>query len=43
MKIPRLPVWSSETLEFKAPIPNVMKQTQEKIEKIDQCLGIQPL
>ena len=42
-KIPRLPVWSSETLESKALIPNVMKPAQEKIEKIDQRLIIQPL
>jgi len=42
-KIPRWPVWSSETLESKALIPNVMKPAQEKIEKIDQRLRIQPL
>ena len=42
-KIPRWPVWSSETLESKALIPNVMKPAQEKIENIDQCLRIQPL
>ena len=42
-KIPRWPVWSSETLESKALIPNVMKPAQEKIEKIYQCLRIQPL
>lgn len=43
VKIPRWPVWSSETLESKALIPNVMKPAQEKIEKIDQRLRIQPL
>ena len=42
-KIPRWPVWSSETLESKALIPNVMKPTQEKKEKIDKHLRIQPL
>ena len=42
-KIPRWPVWSSETLESKALIPNVMKPAQEKIKKIDQRLRIQPL
>ena len=42
-KMPRWPVWSSETLESKALIPNVMKPAQEKIEKIDQRLRIQPL
>ena len=42
-KIPRWPVWSSETLESKALIPNVMKPAQERIEKIDQRLRIQPL
>jgi len=42
-KIPRCPVWSSKTLESKATIPNVMKLAQEKIEKIDQRLIIQPL
>jgi len=42
-KMPRWPVWSSETLESKALIPNVMKPAQEKIEKIDQFLRIQPL
>jgi len=42
-KIPRGPVWSSKTLESKALIPNVMKPAQEKIEKIDQRLRIQPL
>ena len=40
---PRRPVWSSETLESKALIPNVMKPAQEKIEKIDQRLRILPL
>jgi len=39
-KMPRCPVWSSETLESKALIPNVMKSAQEKI---DQRLRIQPL
>ena len=39
-KIPRWPIWSSETLESKALIPNVMKPAQEKI---DQHLRIQPL
>jgi len=43
VKIPRWPVWSSETLESKALIPNVMKPAQEKIGKIDQRLRIQPL
>ena len=38
-----IPVWSSKTLEPKALIPNVMKPAQEKIEKIDQRLKIQPL
>ena len=42
-RMPRGPVWSSETLESKALIPNVMKPAQEKIEKIDQNLRIQPL
>jgi len=42
-KMPRWLVWSSETLESKALIPNVMKPAQEKIEKIDQRLRIQPL
>jgi len=42
-KIPRWPVWSSKTLEFKALITNVMKPAQEKIEKLDQWLRIQPL
>jgi len=31
------------TLESKALIPNVMKPTHKKIEKIDQRLRIQPL
>jgi len=43
VKIPRWLVWSSETVESKALIPNVMKPAQEKIEKIDQCLRIRPL
>ena len=42
-KMPRWPIWSSETLESKALIPNVMKPAQEKIEKIDQRLRIQSL
>ena len=42
-KISRWPIWSSETLESKALIPNVMKPAQEKIEKKDQHLRIQPL
>ena len=42
-KMSRWPIWSSETLESKALIPNVMKPAQEKIEKIDQRLRIQPL
>jgi len=42
-KMPRWPVWSSETLESKALIPNVMKPAQEKIEKINPRLRIQPL
>ena len=42
-KIPHWPISSSETLESKALIPNVMKPAQEKIEKIDQRLRIQPL
>ena len=42
-KMPRWPVWSSETLESKALIPNAMKPAQEKVEKIDQRLIIQPL
>ena len=42
-KIPCYPVWSSETLESKALIPNVMKLAHKKIEKIDQCLRIQHL
>ena len=43
VKMPQWPIWSSETLESKAPIPNVMKPAQEKIEKLDQRLRIQPL
>jgi len=43
VKMPQGLVWSSETLESKALIPNVMKPAQEKIEKIDQRLRIQPL
>jgi len=42
-KIPRCTVWSSETLESKALIPNFMKPTHKKIEKIDQRFRIQPL
>ena len=42
-KMSRWPVWGSETLESKALIPNVMKPTQEKIEKRDPRLRIQPL
>ena len=41
--MPELPIWSSETLESKALIPNAMKLAQENIEKIDQRLRIQPL
>ena len=41
--MPSRPIWSNETLESKAPIPNVMKPAQEKIENIDQRLRIQPL
>jgi len=43
VKIPRWPIWSSETLESKALIPNVMKPAHKKIEKIDQRLRIQSL
>ena len=39
----RWTVWSSETLESKALIPNVMKPTQKIEEKRDQCLINQPL
>ena len=41
--MPRRPFWNSETLESKALLPNVMKPAQEKMEKIDQRLRIQPL
>ena len=37
-KIPRWPLWTSETLESKALIPNVMKQDYRKIKNIDECL-----
>jgi len=43
VKMPRWPVWSSETLESKALIPNVKKTAHEKIEKIDQRLRNKPL
>ena len=43
VKMPRWPVWSSETLESKALIPNVMKPAHRKIEKRDPRLRIQPL
>jgi len=43
VKMSRWPIWSSETLESKALIPNVMKAAQEKIEKIDQRLRTQPI
>ena len=39
----RWSVWSSETLESKALIPNVRKPMHKKIEKIDQRLRIQSL
>ena len=41
--MPRSPIWSSETLESKALIPNVMKPAKKYIEKIDECLRIQTL
>ena len=43
LKMPRWPVWSNETLESKALIPNVMKPAHKKIEKRDPRLRIQPL
>ena len=42
-KIRRSPVWSSETLESKALIQNVMKPTPKIEEKRDQRLRNQPL
>ena len=42
-KMPRWPIWSSETLESKALIPNVMKPTHKKIEKVDERLRNKPL
>jgi len=42
-KIPRWPVWSSETLESKALIPNVMKLAHKIKEMIDLRLQNQPL
>ena len=42
-RMPRWPVWSSETLESKALIPNVRKPAHKKIENIDQCLRNKPL
>ena len=41
--MPRCPVWSSETLESKSLIPNVMKPAHKKIEKIDERLRNKPL
>jgi len=41
--MPRMFVWSIETLESKALIPNVMTPSHKKIEKIDQRLRNKPL
>jgi len=41
--MPRWPVWSSETIESKALISNVIQPTHKIEEKIDQWLQNQPL
>ncbi len=42
-KIPWWPLWSSETLESKALIPNVMQRDHKIEEELDQRLQNKPL